>query len=128
MLEFMETELFHSSQPLEEIENDWKKVREFFRENFNKLPDMNSVLFMIGVRELGKGKKHFSKEEKQDLMHIAICKILSYSGYYELDGQDAEGWPHWKPIQKVPFLDVLNQEKFLKMHVAEYFKKEGLIE
>jgi hypothetical protein len=117
-----------TSQSVEEIESDWKKVREFFRENFNKLPDMNSVLFMIGVRELGKGKKHFSKEEKQDLMHIAICKVLSYSGYYELEGLDEEGWPHWKSIQKVPFLDVMSQEKFLKMHVVEYFKKEGLIE
>ncbi|GAB4333372.1 MAG: hypothetical protein OHK0038_09430 [Flammeovirgaceae bacterium] len=123
----METESFQSSPSLEEIENDWKKVREFFRENFNKLPDINSVIFMIGVRELGKGKKHFSKEEKQDLMHIAICKILSYSGYYELEGLDADGWPHWKPLQKVPFLDVINQEKFLKMHIAEYFRKEGLI-
>lgn len=115
------------SHPLEEIEQGWKQVREFFRIHFKKLPDLNAVLFMIGVRELGKGKKHFSKEEKQDLMHIAICKVLSYSGYYQLEGFDQDGWPHWKPLKKLPFLDVLNQEKFLKMHIVEYFKQENLL-
>lgn len=86
--------------------------------------DLNGVLFLIGVQELGKGPLQFSKEEKQDLMHIAICKVLSYSDYYELEGKDAEGWPHWKPIKKLPRFDLLEQEKLLKMHVLEYFEKE----
>jgi hypothetical protein len=89
-----------------------------------KPKDLNSVLFLIGVQELGKGNKTFSKEEKQDLMHIAICKVLSYSGYYVLEGVDKEGWPHWKLIKKLPHFDLLEQEKLLKMHVLEYFEKE----
>src|SRR5690606_17553314 len=89
-----------------------------------KPKDLNSVLFLIGVQELGEGQKTFSKEEKQDLMHIAICKVLSMSGYYELEGLDNEGWPHWKLIKKLPHFDLLEQERFLKMHVMEYFEKE----
>lgn len=86
--------------------------------------DLNGVLFLIGVQELGKGHQLFNKEQKQDLMHIAICKVLSYSGYYTLDGLDNEGWPHWKLIKKLPRFDLLEQEKLLKMHVMEYFEKE----
>jgi len=66
----------------------------------------------------------FSKEEKQDLMHIAICKALSLSGYYHLEGLDKDGWPHWKLIKKLPHFDLLEQEKLLKMHALEYFEKE----
>jgi hypothetical protein len=86
--------------------------------------DLNGVLFLIGVQELGQGSKIFSKEEKQDLMHIGICKVLSLSGFYKLVGQDNEGWPHWELIKKLPHFDLLEQEKFLKWHVIEYFEKE----
>ncbi len=86
--------------------------------------DLNGMLFLIGVQELGQGNKVFSKEEKQDLMHIGICKVLSLSGFYELDGQDADGWPHWTLVKKLPHFDLLEQEKFLKWHVIEYFEKE----
>ena len=89
-----------------------------------KPKDLNEVLYLIGIQELGQGVKHFSKEEKQDLMHIAICKVLSLAGYYELEGLDAQGWPHWKLIIKLPHFDLLEQEKLLKMHVIEYFEKE----
>jgi hypothetical protein len=86
--------------------------------------DLNGILFLIGVQELGKGNKVFSKEEKQDLMHLGICKVLSLSGYYEIEGLDQDGWPHWKVKKKLPHFDLLDQEKFLKWHVIEYFEKE----
>jgi hypothetical protein len=89
-----------------------------------KPKDLNGVLFLIGVQELGKGNRNFSKEEKQDLLHIGICKVLSLAGYYTLDGLDKDGWPHWKLIKKLPHFDLLEQEKLLKIHVMEYFEKE----
>ena len=82
------------------------------------------MLFLIGVQELGRGARFYSKEEKQDLMHIAICKVLSQSGYYHLEGTDSQGWPHWKLVKKLPRFDLLEQERLLKMHVIEYFEKE----
>jgi hypothetical protein len=109
------------------LDQDWDRLSQKLAEHFGKKPDLNSVLFMIGIQELGQGVKNFSKEEKQDLMHIAICKVLSLSGFYELEGTDKEGWPHWKLVKKTPFFDLLGQEKLLKMHVIEYFEKEVLL-
>jgi hypothetical protein len=91
-----------------ELERTWASLIGSIESMIGKKPkDLNSVLFLIGVQELGKGKNFFSKEEKQDLMHIGICKVLSLSGYYELEGLDRDGWPHWKMVKKLPHFDLL---------------------
>jgi len=103
----------------------WESLLRQLGNSIGKKPkDLNSVLFIIGVQELGRGPVRFTKEEKQDLLHIAICKVLSQSGYYALEGVDQDGWPHWKLTKKLPHFDLLEQEKLLKMHVLEYFEKE----
>ena len=108
-----------------DFERTWAALLLSLESIFGKKPkDLNVVLFLIGVQELGKGKKVFSKEEKQDLMHIGICKVLSLSGYYQLEGLDQDGWPHWKVAKKLPNVSLTEQERLLKMHVIEYFEKE----
>lgn len=108
-----------------ELDRTWAALLSDIQKMVGKKPkDLNGVVFLIGVQELGQGKRVFSKEEKQDLMHIGICKLLSFSGYYELDGLDKDGWPHWKLINKLPHFDLLEQEKLLKMLALEYFEKE----
>ena len=108
-----------------ELQRQWSKLQNYLADVIGKRPkDLNSVLFLIGTQELGKGRQFFSKEEKQDLMHIAICKVLSLAGYYELEGIDQEGWPHWRLIKQLPKFDLMEQEKLLKMHIIEYFTKE----
>ena len=108
-----------------ELERAWNALLAELEKTLSKRPkDLNGVLFIIGVQELGKGFRQFSKEEKQDLMHIAICKVLSFAGYYELEGTDQDGWPHWKALKKLPRFDLLEQEKLLKLQVIEYFEQE----
>lgn len=108
-----------------DLDRKWHQLTVFIEQTIGKKPkDLNGVLFIIGIQELGQGAKRFSKEEKQDLLHIAICKVLSFSGYYTLEGLDKDGWPHWKMVKKLPHFDLLEQEKLLKMHVLEYFEKE----
>src|ERR1700690_995879 len=108
-----------------ELERNWNSLLTGLDQLIGKKPkDLNAVLFIIGIQELGQGARRFSKEEKQDLMHIAICKVLSLSGYYHLEGLDKDGWPHWRLKKKLPHFDLLEQEKLLKMLVLEYFEKE----
>lgn len=108
-----------------ELEKHWQHLLLQLRHWLGKKPgNLEAVLFLIGVNELGQGIKDFSKEEKQDLMHIAVCKVLSLSGFYQLEGLDESGWPHWKPLKKLPHFDLLDQQKLLKMHILEYFEKE----
>ena len=111
----------------EDLQVRWLKLRIKLKERFGIKPDMNGVLLLIGVQELGQGPQEFSKEQKQDLMHIAICTILSASGYYKLDGHDEEGWPHFTQLQALPDYQTYEQENFLKDHVLLYFQKQEFI-
>ena len=111
-----------------ELEKRWVRLLNGLSSLTKKRPkDLNSVLFLIGVQELGQGPQNFSKEEKQDLMHIAICKVLSLSGYYRLLGQDESGWPIWELRNKLPRFKLDEQENLIKMHVIEYFEKEKIL-
>ncbi|MDX2304886.1 MAG: hypothetical protein NW226_18890 [Microscillaceae bacterium] len=111
-----------------ELNQTWEQLLDKLEEIIGKRPaDLNAVLFLIGVQELGQGLRVFSKEQKQDLMHIAICRILSKIGIYELEGLDQDGWPHWKLVNKLPHVNILSQESLLKAYTIEYFEDEGIL-
>lgn len=111
-----------------EISGKWKQVISFFEENFDKKPDLNAILFLIGIRELGElPEKKFTKEEKTHLMHIANCKVLSYSGYYNQKGFNTQGWPVWENIKPIPTMNIFEQENLMRQHIIEYFEVEEII-
>ncbi|MCB0620155.1 MAG: hypothetical protein KDC43_00970 [Saprospiraceae bacterium] len=108
-----------------EFDFEWLQVRHQVRESLGResLPDLNAILFLIGIQELGRWKREFSKEEKQDLMHIAVCRLLSYEGYYRFQGRDADGWPHWEVVRPFQLKGVKTQEQLLKELVIRYFRE-----
>lgn len=106
----------------------WKQLEQQLEARFGKQLSMEAILFLIGVRELGSPPRTFNKEEKVDLMHIAICRLLAQSGYYKLSHVDQEGWPHWEPVKPLPHTDIFSQEHILRQHVLVYFEEEGLLE
>ena len=106
---------------LKNLKTKCEELLQKLGNDFGEEPDLQVVLFLIGVQELGKGPLKFSKDEKQDLMHIAVCRLLSTFGYYELTGLDQEGWPHWKLVNKLPPLSLREQDLLLKQAAVEYF-------
>lgn len=103
----------------------WIVLEAELVERFGKKPNMEAILFLIGLNEY-KGRIpriKFSKEQKQDLMHIGVCTLLSRGGYYILDGHDEEGWPHFTELKKVETdqNSLAAQEILLKEYILEYF-------
>lgn len=88
----------------------------------NEQPDIKVLLFLIGVQELGHGPQKFSKRQKEELMHIATCRLFSEMGFYELEGLDQDGWPHWKLVKPIPAYTLLEQEMVLKSLIVNYFE------
>ncbi len=113
--------IMHPDETETEFEQRWYGFMNEMRERFGKKPDLNALLLLIGVQELGQGAGPFTKEQKQDLMHIATCRLFSLSGYYELEQVDEEGWPHFRLVKPVPFASLKEQERMLKWHILEYF-------
>lgn len=106
----------------DDLQIRWWKLEEQLMQKFGKKPDMEAILFLIGIQEFGEIRRKFSKEQKQDLMHIAICSLLSQSGYYNLEGLDDEGWPHFTQLKELPVYNMIEQENFLKDHILLYFE------
>jgi len=109
----------------DDLQSRWWQLEAKFLERFGKKPDMEAVLFLIGMQETGFLKSKITKEQKQDLMHVAVCTLLSESGFYIVEGKDEDGWPHFKQVKEIPAYDVVTQENFLKDHVLLYFEKQG---
>ncbi len=109
----------------DDLQTRWWALEAELVERFGKKPDMEAILFMIGIQEADKFKIKFTKEQKQDLMHVAICTLLLPSGIYEATGLDEDGWPHFKQLKPLPDFSLKEQEDFLKDHILFYFERQN---
>jgi hypothetical protein len=105
----------------DDLQQRWWDLEAQLVERFGKKPDLETILFLIGMQETGILKEKITKEQKQDLMHVAICTILTPSGYYEMEAVDQDGWPHFKQLKAMPDMNAFEQENFIKDHVLLYF-------
>lgn len=108
------------------LKEKWNFLVEKLTKDFSEGDELNvdGILYLIGVQELGQGHREFKKDEKMNLMHIAICKLLEPYGYYEFDFFDDDGWPHYKSLTELPNLKPGEQTVLMKEAIVAYF--EGL--
>lgn len=116
----------NSENKVQNIEG-WFAVRRFVKDTFGKRPDLNAILFLIGMNELGEYKEEWEKEEKQNLMHIAVCRLFEKDGYYKFIGKDQDGWPHYEIQKVIPNIHLKEQEGWLKEKIVAYFKEKEYI-
>lgn len=89
--------------------------------------DLDGIIFLIGVQELGQGFRKFKKDEKLNVMHIAICRLLEPYGYYEFEAYDEDGWPHYRKIEDLPHLKPGHQTRLMKEAIIQYFEESGFL-
>ena len=108
------------------LSQQWEKIVIQLSNQFadGERIDMESIMYLIGIQELGKGFQEFSKDDKINLMHIAICKLLEPQGYYKFDRLDKEGWPHYTLLKEVPKFTAQEQTKMMQVAIVGYFEKE----
>lgn len=109
-------------QANDDLQTRWWALEAKLVQRFGKKPDMEAILFLIGLQETDFIKEKITKEQKQDLMHVAICTLFSQSGYYELERKDEDGWPHFRQLKSLPALNMIQQENFMKDHILLYFQ------
>jgi len=90
--------------------------------------DLDAIIYLIGVQELGKVHDKFKKDEKLNLMHIAICRLLEPYGFYMFDHIDAEGWPHYSVKEELPTLKAGEQTVLMKEAIVSYFLEKEYID
>ncbi len=113
-----------STEQLTDVQ--WNEVESFFKKRFDKTPDVQAMLYLIGINEYGHlPNKKFSKEQKQDLMHIAVCSLLLPYEYYMLEGYDEDGWPHFLPLKPMTVHTLEAQEELLKSAIYYYISNQS---
>ena len=112
-----------------ELKENYENLMAILAEKFGDGEQLNldAVIYLIGVQELGQGAKEFKKDDKLNLMHIAICRLLEPFGYYEFDFFDGDGWPHYKTLAELPSLKSGEQTVLMKEAIVLYFKTMELI-
>ena len=105
------------------FEKRWRELTHRIEKRFGMPVDLNGLLFLIGVQELGQHARVFKKDEKVNLMHIAISVLLTPYGYYKELGRDADGWPHFERIGNLPPLNAAEQERLMKEAILGYFEE-----
>ena len=113
----------------EQLKQRWEQVVTRLSDRFadGDTLDLDAIIYLIGVQELGQFNKKFKKDEKVNLMHIAICRLLEPFGYYEFDYFDEEGWPHYTVKEQLPPLKAGEQSVLMKGAIVDYFLEKGLI-
>ena len=111
------------------MKTKWNNLKTKLSVDFsdNEIIDLDSIIFLIGIQELGQFQKRFNKQKKLEVIHIAVCKLLSDYGYYEYDYTDNDGWPHYKLIKKLPNLKSGEQTILMKKAIINYFVKSNYI-
>jgi len=114
----------------EQLKQRWDTLVKILSERFadGDMLDLDAIIYLIGVQELGKINKKFKKDEKINLMHIAICRLLEPYGYYEFSFFDEDGWPHYTVKEQLPPLKAGEQSVLMKEAIVNYFLEKGLIE
>lgn len=114
----------------EQLKERWENVVTILSNQFaeGEVLDLDAIIYLIGIQELGKINKTFKKDEKIELMHIAICRLLEPYGYYEFEFFDNDGWPHYKVKEELPPLKAGEQSVLMKEAIVQYFLERELID
>jgi len=113
----------------EQLKEDFEKAQKILSDQFNdgELLEVDGIIYLIGLQELGQPHQQFKKDEKLNLMHIAICRLLEPFGYYKFSHFDDDKWPHYDLISEIPPLKAGEQSVLMKEAIVLYFRNNGLL-
>ena len=112
-----------------QLKERWENLVNILSDKFSQGEnlDLDAIIYLIGVQELGKVHNDYKKDEKLNLMHIAICRLLEPYGFYSFDYVDADGWPHYTVKEQLPALKAGEQSVLMKEAIVNYFLEKELI-
>tara|TARA_R100000935_G_C2804730_1_gene152104 strand:- start:577 stop:966 length:390 start_codon:yes stop_codon:yes gene_type:complete len=113
----------------EQLKMQWEEVVQLLSNRFadGDTLDLDAIIYLIGLQELGQLHRRFKKDEKLNLMHIAICRLLEPYGYYKFDYFDDDGWPHYTVVEQLPPLKAGEQSVLMKEAIVQYFVEKEVI-
>lgn len=114
----------------EQLKTRWDALVQLLSNRFadGDALDLDAIIYLVGLQELGQLHRTFKKDEKINLMHIGICRLLEPFGYYEFVFFDNDGWPHYKVLEQLPPLKAGEQSILMKEAIVMYFLEKKVID
>jgi len=112
-----------------QLKEKWDLIVERLTDQFSadEQMDIDAIIYLIGVQELGQYHRKFKKDDKINLIHIAICRLLEPYGYYRFSYTDDDGWPHYETVEQLPPLKSGEQSVLMKEAIVTYFTEKEFI-
>ena len=113
-----------------QLKERWENLVFLLSDQFSQGEDLDldAIIYLIGVQELGKIHESYKKDEKLNLMYFTGCRLLEPYGFYEFDYVDAEGWPHYIVKEELPPLKAGEQSVLMKEAIVNYFLEKEYID
>lgn len=113
----------------ENLKEDWEALSSLLEKDFGEgeALELDAIIYLVGIQEYGNPHRRFKKDDKIDLMHIAICRLLEPYGYYRFSHIDQEGWPHYDTLADLPPLKSGEQTILMKEALVNYFKEKDYL-
>ena len=114
----------------EKLKNRWDDLVVFLSDKFSdsETLDIEGVLYLVGMQELGQVHRKMRKDDNVNLIHIGICSVLEPYGYYRFDYYDDDGCPHFELLEPLPPLKPGEQSILMKEALVNYFLKLEIIQ
>lgn len=114
----------------QKLKERWEKLVAVLSDRFSdgEALDVEGILYLVGLQELGQVNRKMKKDDNVNLIHIGICAVLEPFGYYRFDYIDDEGWPHFELLEELPPLKPGEQSVLMKEALVSYFLKRALIQ
>lgn len=114
----------------QKLKERWEKLVDVLSDRFSdgEALDVEGILYLVGLQELGQVHRKMKKDDNVNLIHIGICAVLEPFGYYRFDFIDDEGWPHFELLEELPPLKPGEQSVLMKEALVSYFLKRALIQ
>lgn len=111
------------------LKSRWEALVEVLTDQFSdtEAMDIEGILYLVGLQELGQIHKRFKKDDNINLIHIGICTVLEPYGFYRFAFYDDDGWPHFELVEALPELKAGEQSLLMKTAIVDYFVKKELI-
>jgi len=104
------------------LEKQWELLLNNLGSKKGEIPNLNTILFIIGLQELNLEIDCLTKDQKLEVIHVGLCAIFVSPGYYKLIGRDQDGWLHFKQLKKFPNLNNEDQENSIKQAIMNYYR------
>ena len=131
----METRPAMDAPPISELlaEDDaalkarWDVLIVRLADRFQRTPDIEALLFLIGIQSVGRGyEPELPKERKQSLIMEGSYLAFETLGVYSRVGMERNGFWIWEKNFDLPKMSVEDQEKLLQIGILNYFDEESL--